>query len=59
VQTIETYYLDFKGDLYDRQMELFFHKRLRSEVKFDTLPALVATMKLDEQNTRAYAQQHG
>lgn len=57
VQTIETYYLDFKGDLYDRQMELFFHKRLRSEAKFDNLPALVASMKLDEENTRAYAQQ--
>lgn len=57
VQTIETYYLDFKGDLYDRQMELFFHKRLRSEAKFDNLSSLVLTMKRDEQNTRAYAQQ--
>jgi riboflavin kinase/FMN adenylyltransferase len=57
VQTIETYYLDFKGDLYDRQMELFFHKRLRSEAKFDNLQSLVATMRRDEQNTRAYAQQ--
>jgi riboflavin kinase/FMN adenylyltransferase len=57
VQTIETYYLDFKGDLYDRQMELFFHKRLRSEAKFDNLSSLVVTMKRDEQNTRAYAQQ--
>jgi riboflavin kinase/FMN adenylyltransferase len=57
VQTIETYYLDFKGDLYDRQMELFFHKRLRSEAKFDNLSSLVVTMKSDEQNTRAYAQQ--
>ncbi len=56
-QTIETYYIDFNGDLYDRKMELFFHKRLRNEEKFKNIEDLVAAMKKDEQNTRAYAQQ--
>ncbi|AGC76125.1 riboflavin kinase/FMN adenylyltransferase [Nonlabens dokdonensis] len=56
-QTIETYYIDFNEDLYNRKMELFFHKRLRSEEKFKDLEDLVAAMKQDEQKTRHYAQQ--
>lgn len=56
-QTIETYYIDFNEDLYNRKMELFFHKRLRSEEKFKNLEDLVAAMKQDEQKTRHYAQQ--
>lgn len=57
LQTIETYYLNFKADLYDQKMELFFHKRLRSEEKFDSLSDLIAAMKIDEQKTITYAQQ--
>ena len=56
-QTIETYYIDFNEDLYNRKMELFFHKRLRSEEKFKDLEDLVAAMKKDEQKARSYAQQ--
>ena len=55
-QTIETYYIDFNEDLYNRKMELFFHKRLRSEEKFKDLEDLVAAMKKDEQKARSYAQ---
>ncbi|WP_292901033.1 bifunctional riboflavin kinase/FAD synthetase [Nonlabens sp.] len=58
-QTIETYYLDLKEDLYGKEMELFFHKRLRNEEKFPHLTDLVAAMQLDENNTRLYAQQLG
>lgn len=56
-QTIETYYIDFNEDLYNRKMELFFHKRLRSEEKFKDIEDLVAAMKKDEQKARSYAQQ--
>ena len=56
-QTIETYYIDYNEDLYNRKMELFFHKRLRSEEKFKDLEDLVAAMKKDEQKARSYAQQ--
>lgn len=56
-QTIETYYIDFNEDLYNLKMELFFHKRLRSEEKFKDLEDLVAAMKKDEQKARSYAQQ--
>ena len=56
-QTIETYYIDYNEDLYNRKLELFFHKRLRSEEKFKDLEDLVAAMKKDEQKARSYAQQ--
>lgn len=59
VKTIETFYLDIQIDLYHQEMELFFHKRLRNEEKFQSLQDLTAAMKIDEQNTRAYAQQVG
>ncbi|EAS20960.1 FAD synthase and riboflavin biosynthesis protein [Flavobacteria bacterium BBFL7] len=58
-KTIETYYIDFTGDLYHTQMELFFHKRLRNELKFNSMEDLTAAMKEDELNTRTYVQQMG
>lgn len=38
--TIETYVLDFEGDLYDQEMTLHFVRRLRSEMKFESLDIL-------------------
>ncbi len=58
-KTIETFYLDFNADLYHSQMQLFFHKRLRDELKFKSIEELKTAMKLDELNTRAYVQQMG
>lgn len=58
-KTIETFYLDFSGDLYGRTMQLDFHKRLRDELKFNSMEELKAAMKKDEANTRAYAQHMG
>ena len=52
---IETFYLDFDEDLYGRQMELSFHKRLRDEAKFDSMEELKKIMAMDEEKTRAYA----
>lgn len=39
-RTIETFLLDFDGDLYGREVCLAFHSRLRDEQKFPTLQAL-------------------
>ncbi|MFA6755085.1 MAG: bifunctional riboflavin kinase/FAD synthetase [Bacilli bacterium] len=39
--TIETYVLDFNGDLYGKEMKLYFYKRLRDEIKFDSKDALI------------------
>ncbi|GAK75166.1 riboflavin kinase [Nonlabens ulvanivorans] len=58
-KTIETFYLDFNADLYNSEVELFFHKRLRDEVRFNSIEELKAAMKEDELKTRTYAQQMG
>lgn len=57
--TIETYFFDFMGDLYDTQLELSFHKRLRDEVQFKSLELLQKAMNQDELNARNYVQQLG
>ena len=57
--TIETYFFDFMGDLYDFQLDLSFHKRLRDEVQFKSLELLQKAMNQDELNARNYAQQLG
>ena len=45
--TVETFLLDYAGDLYGRQMRLVFVSRLRDELKFDSLDELTAQMRKD------------
>lgn len=45
--TVETFLLDFSGDLYGKPMRLAFVARLRDELKFDSLEALTRQMALD------------
>jgi riboflavin kinase/FMN adenylyltransferase len=52
-RSIETFLLDFSADLYGRGMELRFIKRLREELKFDSLEALKVQMALDVKAARA------
>ena len=59
VRKIETYYLDFDQNLYDSEMELFFHHRLRNEARFKDLDLLKKAMLKDENDTRDYIQQMG
>jgi riboflavin kinase/FMN adenylyltransferase len=51
-RSIETYLLDFAADIYGRSMELRFVKRLRDELKFDSLEALKVQMALDVEAAR-------
>ena len=44
---LETYLLDFKGDLYDQHVSIGFVDFLRPEMKFDGLPALITQMEAD------------
>ncbi len=37
---VETHLLDFSGDLYDQDLEIIFHRKLRDERRFDSLEAL-------------------
>ncbi len=46
-RTIETYILDFDGDLYGRRLRLFFVERLREERNFPSVDELVRQIKDD------------
>ena len=50
---LEVHLLDFDGDLYGREMEVEFFERIRDELKFDSLPLLVAEMERDKARARA------
>jgi riboflavin kinase/FMN adenylyltransferase len=50
---VEAYLLDFGGDLYDQQIRVELHERLRDELKFESVDALVEQMAKDVDRTRA------
>ncbi len=50
---LEVHLLDFDGDLYGREMEVEFIERIRDELKFDSIPLLVAEMERDKERARA------
>ncbi|MBI5651796.1 MAG: bifunctional riboflavin kinase/FAD synthetase [Chloroflexi bacterium] len=49
---VEIFVLDFDGDLYDQVIEAQFVKRLRAELKFESVDALIAQMTRDVAETR-------
>lgn len=49
---IEAHLLDFSGDLYDQEVELFFVERLRDERKFSGREDLITQIKQDVDKTR-------
>jgi riboflavin kinase/FMN adenylyltransferase len=49
---LEVHVFDFAGDLYGREIEVEFVAKLRDEVKFDSLDALMVQMKLDADQAR-------
>jgi riboflavin kinase/FMN adenylyltransferase len=53
---IETHILDWSGELYGTTMRVRFCKRLRHEIKFDTVEALIRQMDEDRIQTVAYFQ---
>lgn len=55
---VETYILDFEGELYGRELRIELLHRLRGEVRFDGIEALVEAIRADVDATRAYYQQH-
>ncbi|WP_299840016.1 bifunctional riboflavin kinase/FAD synthetase [uncultured Jannaschia sp.] len=50
---LETFLFDFEGDLYDTHISVALVAFLRSEARFDGLPALVAQMDADSAGARA------
>ncbi|MEZ5796055.1 MAG: bifunctional riboflavin kinase/FAD synthetase [Paracoccaceae bacterium] len=53
VPNLETFVLDFKGDLYGHHISVALVEFLRPEMKFDGLPALIAQMETDCAEARA------
>ena len=49
---LEAHVFDFSGDLYGRAIEVEFVAKLRDEVKFDSLDALMVQMKIDGARAR-------
>lgn len=50
--TVEAHVLDFDGDLYDRTVRLALVRRLRPELAFESVAALVTAMARDVARTR-------
>ena len=49
---LEVHVFDFAGELYGREIEVEFVAKLRDEIKFDSLDALTAQMKVDAAQAR-------
>lgn len=49
---LEAHVLDFEGDLYGETARVLFVERLRDELKFESVDALVAQMSLDVEQAR-------
>jgi riboflavin kinase/FMN adenylyltransferase len=54
--SVEAYILDFEQDLYGREIELSFVRRLRPEQKFESVQALIDQMHDDVAQTRRVLQ---
>ncbi len=54
--TVESFLLDYDGDLYGRQIRVEFHKRLRGERKFPSLDELAEEIRRNAGQTREYFQ---
>ena len=50
---VEAYLLDFGGDLYDQSLRIELHERLRDELTFESVDALVEQMAKDVDHTRS------
>lgn len=50
--TVEAYLLDFEGDLYGRRLRVELVQRLRDELRFESVEALVTQIRADVDKTR-------
>lgn len=52
--SVESYILNFSGDLYEHRVRVDFHRFLRPECKFDSVEELKEQIQLDAQTTRDF-----
>ncbi len=53
-KTVETHIIDFNQDIYGKKIEVFFLKKIRDEIKFDTVELLIRQISEDMQVTKEY-----
>ncbi len=53
-QSIEVHFFNFKGDLYNKQLQIDILHRLRDEHKFESVEALQSQLKKDQENAIHY-----
>lgn len=58
-KTVESFLLDFDGDLYGEPVKLYFVKRIRAEKKFASVDDLVAQMQQDVARARVIFDESG
>ncbi len=51
---VETHILNFGGDLYDREIVIYFHERIREERKFKDMAELIAQISEDVEMAREF-----
>ena len=56
--SVETYIFDFEGDIYDQTLRIEIVERLRPELKFDSVEALVEQMHADVARSREILTAH-
>jgi riboflavin kinase/FMN adenylyltransferase len=49
---IETYLIDFEGDLYGTELRVAFVERLRGEKRFANVEELIAQMRIDVEDAK-------
>lgn len=55
--TLEVNLFDFDGDLYDKNISIYFHRFLREEKKFKNVDALIYQIEKDEMECRDYVEE--
>lgn len=55
---LEAHILDFKDNIYDKDIKISFVKKLRDEVKFNSLPDLKSQLVKDEQAAKKYFEEN-
>ena len=51
---LEVHFLDFDRELYNERLTIHFHKRIRSEKKFNSLEALKNQLELDKSSAISF-----
>lgn len=57
-ETIEVNFLNFEADIYEAELKISLHHRLRSEQKFESLDALKAQLQNDREAITDYFKSH-